>query len=75
MPRSIADIEQELEALRKSEANLRKEKNDWLNLLSTDPSARQSLDRLNELMNNVLISQKDKIEEIKVLRERGMLLI
>lgn len=76
MPRSIADIEQELEALHKDAADLRKEKSDWSNLIFTDPLARQqSLDRHNELMKIVLIAQNNIMEELKVLREKGMLLI
>jgi hypothetical protein len=75
MARSIHEVEQELETLRKDEARLRQNQVRLENLLPTDPSAQKSLDTVNQLMNTVLISQHDKIEEIKVLKERGMLLI
>ena len=75
MSRSIVDIEQELETLRDDEKNLRKERNNLLNLLPNDPTVQKSLDIVNQLMNSVLISQNNKIEEIKVLRDRGMFLI
>ena len=75
MARSIHEIEQELETLRKDEADLRQDKVRLVSRLPTDPSVQKSLDAINQLMNTVLISQHDKIEEIKVLKERGMLLI
>ena len=75
MTSSIHEIEQELETLRKDEADLRQDQVRLESRLPTDPSAQKSLDVVNQLMNTVLISQQDKIEEIKVLKERGMLLI
>ena len=75
MARSIHEVEQELETLRKDEARLRQNRARLVSLLPTDPSAQKSLNIVNQLMNTVLISQHDKIEEIKVLKERGMLLI
>ena len=75
MPRSIADIEQELETLREDGAKLRIQQNHLSSLLQHDPAAQSSLDILNQLMSNVLISQHDKTVEIKVLKDRGMLLI
>jgi hypothetical protein len=75
MSRSIHDIEQEIGVLCKDEADLRKEKSHWMNLLLTDPSVRQSIDTVNGLMRDVFHAQERKWEEIKVLREKGMLLI
>lgn len=75
MPRSILEIEQEIETLRKDEADLRKQKDYLKSLFATEPSVQNSLDIINQLMNNVLTSQTNKIEEIKVLAEKGMLLI
>jgi hypothetical protein len=75
MARSILDIEQELETLRKDEVKLRMQQDHWINLLPTDPSVRQSLDTVNQLMLQLLTSQNNKIEEIKVLREKGMILM
>jgi hypothetical protein len=75
MARSIHEIEQELETLHKDEADLRKEKARLVSQLLTDPSLQKSVDGVNQLMNTVMMRQHDKIEEIKVLKERGMLLI
>ena len=75
MPRSILDIEQELETLRIDESNLRNEKKHLLDVLPNDPSVQKSLDIVNQLMNSVLSSQNHKSDEIKVLSERGMFLM
>jgi len=75
MARSVRDIEQELETLRKDEAKLRTQQDRLMKLLPTDSSARQSLDIANQLMSHLLTSQNNKIEEIKVLKEKGMILM
>ncbi len=62
MARAIHGIEQELETLRNDQADVQKEKA----RLPTDPSAQQSLDSVNRLLNNVLDMQKIKIEEIRI---------
>ena len=44
-------------------------------ITSRNPPAPQSLDHLNELMKIAWINQNNNMEEMNVLRERGMLLI
>ena len=53
MARSIHEVEQELETLRKDEARLRQNRARLVSLLPTDPSVQKSLDTVNQLMNTV----------------------
>ena len=75
MPRSIRDIEQEIETLRADEADLRMQKAHLMHLALSDSAAQKSLDVIIEAMGHLWILEKAKIDEINVLSQRGALLI